>query len=274
MLELINLSEKDESLIKEIQKIEKQIKKIELIISLSGEYDKNNVILSIYSGSGGQDAEDWANILLRMYLKYAKSKGWQIKILDQVFGQDKSGIKQACLEIVGQYSYGLLKKEKGVHRLVRLSPFSAKALRHTSFALVEILPDISKQKLMEIKESDLKLDLFRSSGAGGMNVNARSTAVRITHIPTNIKVTCQSERSQIINREKALSILKSKIFQLQREKEAKAKNEMKSDFISASWGNQIRSYILHPYKMVKDLRTGKKTSNIDKFLNGDLDILN
>lgn len=257
----------------EIKTIEKEIEKIDVLISFSGKYDKNNVILIVYSGSGGQDAEDWANMLLRMYLRHCKIKDWQVKILDEVFGQDKKGIKQVVLEVSGQYSYGLLKKEIGVHRLVRLSPFSAKALRHTSFALVEVLPDISKQKLVEIKDSDLKLDFFRSSGAGGMNVNARSTAVRITHIPTNIRVSCQSERNQGMNREKALAVLKSRVFQLQREKEQKKKNELKSDFISASWGNQIRSYVLHPYKMVKNLKTGEKTNNINRFLDGNLDLL-
>lgn len=264
--------------IKEIEKLEEKIKENELKILLSGKYDKNNAILTIYSGVGGQDAEDWVSMLLRMYLKYCRAKDWKVKILDQVFGSGKgqdsrSGTKQVSLEINGQYAYGLLKREIGVHRLVRISPFSAKDLRHTSFALVEVLPDISREKLIEIKDEDLKLDLFRSSGAGGMNVNARSTAVRITHIPTNIKVTCQSERSQPMNREKALNILKSKLFQLQREKEEKEKDEFKTGFISASWGNQIRSYVLHPYKMVKDLKTDKKTSNIDKFLDGDLGLL-
>ncbi len=242
-------------------------------------YDKNNAILIIYSGVGGQDAEDWVSMLLRMYLKYCKRKDWQVKILDQVWGSGKgqdnrSGTKQVSLEIRGQYAYGLLKKEIGVHRLVRLSPFSAKALRHTSFALVEVLPDISKEKLIEIKDSDCKIDLFRSSGAGGMNVNARATAVRITHIPTNIKITCQSERDQTTNREKALNVLKNKLFQLQKKKEREKEDELKTDFVPTSWGQQIRSYILHPYKMVKDLKTGKKINDVDKILDGDLDILN
>ena len=277
-MELVELGEVSDELEKEVKKIESQLKKIEIKISLSGKYDKNNVILIIYSGAGGQDAEDWTAMLLKMYIKYCKIKNWQVAILDQVFGEGsiegRNGIKQVSLEIKGQYAYGLLKEEIGVHRLVRLSPFSAKSLRHTSFALVDVLPDISKQKLIEIKDTDLKIDIFRSSGPGGMNVNARSTAVRITHIPTNLKVTCQSERSQIMNRDKAMAVLKSKIFQLQQEKEDKEKNALKSDFILASWGNQIRSYVLHPYKMVKNLKTGAKTSNVDKFLDGNIDILN
>lgn len=270
---MITLGEEDDEIIKEIKKIEGKIKKLKILTSFSGEHDKNNVILTIYSGAGGQDAEDWAKMLLRMYSRYCKIKNWGIIILDKVVSEDKNGVKQAILEIKGSYVYGWLKNESGVHRLVRLSPFSSKTLRHTSFALVEVLPDISKQNLIEIKDEDIKIDLYRSSGPGGMNVNARATAVRLTHLPTNIKVSCQSERSQGMNREKAMAVLKSRVFQLQKEEYSKKKGEIKGDFISASWGNQIRTYVLHPYKMVKDLKTGKKTSNAGKFLNGNLDML-
>lgn len=229
------------------------------------------------AGAGGQDAQDWATILLRMYERYCAFKGFQTKILHQSFGEGggpegRIGTKQVSLEIKGHYVYGYLKKETGVHRLVRISPFSAKSLRHTSFALVEALPDISeKESEVEIRPEDLKIDFYRASGPGGQNVNKRETAVRITHLPTGTVAASQSERIQGQNREKAMKILIAKLYQLEEEKKEKKLKEIKGKQISASWGNQIRSYVAHPYKLVKDLRTGLETSNIGGVLDGNLD---
>ena len=213
-----------------------------------------------------------------MFQRYTERKGFGLKILNQSFGEaggpeGRIGTKSAVLEIKGKYAYGLLKKETGVHRLVRQSPFSAKKLRHTSFALIEVLPEIGKdaQKEIIIKDEDLKMDVFRSSGPGGQNVNKRETAVRITHLPTGIVVSSQSERQQGLNREKAMNIIYAKLYKLKEEEKAKELKEFKGDNISASWGNQIRSYVLHPYKMVKDLRTNVETSNAEAVLDGDLD---
>lgn len=272
----------DESLEGEIKDririLEKRIENQETKTFLSGKYDKSSAILEIFSGAGGVDAQDWATMLLRMYLRYAEKKGFSVKIIEQSFGEaggpeGRIGTKSAVLEIKGKYAFGLLKKETGVHRLVRQSPFSAKKLRHTSFVLINVLPEIEKEdiKEIEIKEEDLKLDVFRSSGPGGQNVNKRETAVRITHIPTGIVVSCQSERQQGLNREKAMSVLYAKLYQLKKEEEKKELKKIKGEAISASWGNQIRSYVLHPYKMVKDLRTEMETSDTESVLDGELD---
>jgi len=257
---------------------EKKLRDEELRVFLSGKYDKNNAILSISAGAGGQDAQDWVTILLRMYERYCQRKGYQTIVLHQSFGEGggpegRIGTKQVTLEIKGNYAYGFLKKETGVHRLVRISPFSAKGLRHTSFALAEVMPVISKAEETEIKikPEDLKLETFRASGPGGQYVNRRETAVRITHLPTGIKVACQVERLQGLNREKAMKILVAKLCQLKEEKSAKELREIKGDLTSASWGNQIRSYVLHPYCLVKDLRTGVETSNAEAVLDGALD---
>ncbi len=259
-------------------KTEEDLRKIELRVFLSGEHDRGNSILSISAGAGGQDAQDWAAMLIRMYERYGQRKGFQTVALHQSFGEGggpegRIGIKQVSLEIKGNYAYGFLKKETGVHRLVRISPFSAKALRHTSFALVEVIPVISKKEEAEIKikPEDLKLETFRASGPGGQYVNRRETAVRITHLPTGIKVACQSERLQGLNREKAMKILLAKLYQLREKKVAKRLKEIKGEQVSASWGNQIRSYVLHPYRLVKDLRTGVETSDVEAVLDGDLD---
>jgi len=275
---LSKLAENDEELDEEIQEAEKKLKNKELQVFLSGKYDKNNVILSIYSGAGGQDAQDWATMLLRMYERYSALKGFQAKILHQSFGEGggpegRIGTKSATLEIKGNYAFGFLRKENGVHRLVRISPFSAKSLRHTSFALVEVLPEISKPEEAEIKikPDDLKIDTFRASGPGGQYVNKRETAVRITHLPTRITVSCQNERLQGLNREKAMKILIAKLYQLKEEKNQKELKKIKGDNVSASWGNQIRSYVLHPYKLVKDLRTRIETADVEGVLDGNLD---
>ena len=263
---------------KEIKEFEEKLKQKELQVFLKGKYDKNNAILSIYAGAGGRDAQDWATMLLQMYEKYCLSKGYRIKILDQSFGEGggpegRIGTKQVCLEVKGDYAYGFLKKESGVHRLIRISPFSPKSLRHTSFALVEVLPEINKEieEKVKIRSEDLKLETFRASGPGGQYINRRESAVRITHLPTGIKVSCQTERLQGLNRQRAMKILITKIYQLEEIKRQKELKKIKGDLTSASWGNQIRSYILYPYKMVKDIRTGIETSDVEEILEGNLE---
>lgn len=236
--------------------------------------DNNNAILTISAGAGGTEAQDWAEMLLRMYLKYSQKKGFKAKVLEIQPGQ-KAGIKRVNLEVFGHNAYGHLKGEAGVHRLVRLSPFNADNLRHTSFALVEVLPEIEKTGKIVIKPEDLRVDTFRASGPGGQYVNKTESAVRLTHLPTETVVTCQSERLQGANKERALKLLYSKLFQLEFQKQKAQQQEIKSAIKkgkgTAEWGGQIRSYVLHPYKMVKDLRTGVKSSQPEKVLDGDLD---
>ena len=278
-IEEIDLLEKKLSSLreeKEIEEFEKKLKEKELEVFLSGKYDKGNAILSIYAGAGGQDAQDWATMLLRMYERYCQRKGYKTEVLHQSFGEGggpegRIGTKSVTLEIKGVLAFGFLRKETGVHRLVRISPFSPKSLRHTSFALVEVLPEIPKgESEIQIKPEELKLETFRASGPGGQYVNRRESAVRITHLPTGIKVACQSERLQGLNREKAMKILVAKLYQLKELARAKEMKKIKGDLVSASWGNQIRSYVLHPYKMVKDLRTQIETADIEGVLDGNL----
>src|SRR3989338_1298207 len=233
------------------------------------EHEKNKALLYVYSGAGGVDAQDWASMLLRMYQRYAQNKGWAFNILSQSFGEQR-GIKNSVCEITGENIYDLLRGESGVHRLVRISPFSAKGLRHTSFALIEIMPEITSKDL-KINPNDLRIDTFRSSGPGGQNVNKLETAVRITHIPTGIVVAVQSERSQSQNKEKAMQVLISRLAQKMEESKIKELSELKSERREIEWGSQIRSYVLNPYQMVKDHRTGIKSSQPDKVLDGDLD---
>jgi peptide chain release factor 2 len=262
---------------KEIEEFEKRLKEKEFRVFLSGKYDKNNAILSIFAGAGGQDAQDWVTLLLRMYMRYCQKKGFKTQILSQSFGEGggpegRIGIKSVALEVKGNFAYGFLRKESGVHRLVRISPFSPKTLRHTSFALVEVIPQIPTKEIdLKIRSEDLQTDFYRASGPGGQYVNKRMTAVRITHLPTGIQASCQSERSQAQNREKAAEMLFSKIYQVLEEKKKKEISEIRGEKISASWGNQIRSYVLHPYKLVKDIRTGVETANPEQILDGDLD---
>jgi peptide chain release factor 2 len=274
--------EEDTALIREleekIQLLENKVSKEQEKVFLSGKYDKNSAILSIYSGAGGQDAQDWVTMLLRMYEKYCQSKGFKTKILHQSFGEGggpegRIGTKQVVLEVEGKFAYGFLRKEAGVHRLVRISPFSTKKLRHTSFALVEILPKIEKdlEKEIEIKLDDLKIETFRASGPGGQYVNRRETAVRIWHLPTGLSTACQSERSQSQNKEKALEQLRARLFKLKEEEKEKELAKIKGKPVSIGWGSQIRSYVLHPYTLVKDLRTGVEVSNVDSVLDGNLD---
>ncbi len=281
-LDLLKISQSDPEIVKEIktkyQDLQKAFKKEESKVFLSGKYDKGPALLSILAGAGGQDSQDWATMLLRMYERYCQRKGFKTKILHQSFGEGggpdgRIGTKSATLEIRGVNSYGFLKKESGVHRLVRISPFSPQKLRHTSFALVEILPEVEKEmeKEIKIKAEDLKIDFYRASGPGGQYVNRRETAVRITHLPTGFVASCQSERLQGQNRETAMKILYAKL-KLLKEKEKKEElSQIKGKTVSASWGNQIRSYVLHPYKLVKDLRTNVETSGVESVLDGNLD---
>ncbi len=272
------------------EEIEKEIEKLEFKTFLSGKYDKNNAILEIFSGAGGQDSQDWATMLLRMYEKYCASKGFKTEILHQAFGEaggleGRIGTKSVTMEISGSYAYGFLKKESGVHRLVRISPFNAQKLRHTSFALVNVFPELKENDAdVEIRPDDLKIDTFKSSGPGGQYVNKTESAVRITHIPTGIVVASQTERLQGRNKENAMKILYAKLSQLNEDARTKELKEIKAaqntgraspsgggEPTSASWGNQIRSYVLHPYKMVKDLRTQYETSDAEGVLNGNLE---
>ena len=270
--ELLNLPEgeleKNEA---DIKKIEKDFKAGEIKTFLSGKYDKNDALLYIYTGAGGVDAQDWASMLLRMYKRFAERRNFEGKIIDQSFGE-QNGTKHAVLEISGKYAYGLLKSESGVHRLVRISPFSAKGLRHTSFVLVEVLPEIEKIEMI-IKPDDLKIDTFKSSGPGGQNVNKLETAVRITHIPTNMVVAVQSERSQAQNKEKAMKILISRLAKFMEEQQTEEMTKLKVNIGPGEieWGSQIRSYVLHPYKLVKDHRTGVQSHDPDKILDGDIE---
>ncbi len=271
--ELFMLSENDEVLLGDIEKkvddLKRQIGKEEIRTFLSGKYDKGSAVLSVYSGAGGQDAQDWSAMLLRMYLRYCDEKRFKVKILSQSFGE--SGIKQASLKIDGKYAFGYLKRENGVHRLVRISPFSAQKLRHTSFALIEVLPEIPDKEGIAIRPEDLKIDFYHASGPGGQYVNKRETAVRITHLPTKIQVSCQSERLQGKNREIAMKVLLSKLYSFREKEKEKEASKMKGKPVLIEWGSQIRSYVLHPYKMVKDLRTGVETSKTEEVLSGSLD---
>ncbi len=273
------LAESDKTLMAEVEKKYLELGKIiseeELKTFLAGKYDLNNALLSIYSGAGGTEAQDWAQMLLRMYQRYGQSHNFGVKVLHTHEGAE-AGIKSATLEFRGPYAYGYLKGEGGVHRLVRLSPFNANNLRHTSFALVEVLPEFEKLTEIQINPADLRIDTYRSSGPGGQNVNKVETAVRITHIPSGIVVACQVERSQSSNKEKAMAMLYSKLFVLELKKQEKETQDIRAGIETgkgtAEWGSQIRSYVLHPYKMVKDHRTEVESRQPEQVLDGNLDL--
>jgi len=266
--------EKEKQLEKELRWLEQLTASEEKKNFFSFPYAKNNALLSILSGAGGTEAQDWAEMLLRMYLRYGEQAGFKVKLLHRHEGQE-AGIKNATIEIRGSFAYGYLRNESGVHRLVRLSPFNANNLRHTSFALVEVLPEMEEVGSIEIKPEDLRVDKFRSSGPGGQNVNKLETAVRLTHLPSGLVVACQSERSQSANHEQAMKILRSRLYQRalkrQREEVAGLRSEIQSGEGTAEWGSQIRNYVLHPYKLVKDLRTGVESTDPGKILDGGLD---
>ncbi len=263
----------DESLTKEVneqyQTLQTQLDELKEEIKFSGKYDAFDAILAIHAGAGGTDAQDWAQMLLRMYVRYGEANDITVLTIEQSNGEE-AGIKSITLDMSGSYVYGRLKSEHGIHRLVRLSPFNSDNLRQTSFAKVEVMPKIDQPDVVEIDEKDLKIDVYRSGGHGGQSVNTTDSAVRVTHLPTNIVVAIQNERSQLQNKETAMTILRSKLAQLQIEQHAERVGELKGPNVSAEWGNQIRSYVLHPYKMVKDLRTKYETSDVEAVLDGDL----
>lgn len=268
----LGLSESDTSDVeKEIVSFEKTVAEWEFLTILSGEYDTYDVLLTIRSGAGGVDAQDWAEMLLRMYLRFAEIRGWKTKILDESRGGE-AGIKSATIEISGEYAYGYLRLEAGVHRLVRLSPFNANSLRQTSFASVEILPVIENDAVLELRPEDLRIDTYRASGAGGQHVNKTESAVRITHLSTGLVAACQSERSQLQNRDEAMKLLRGKLAQARLEEQELARLKLRGEVKSAGFSNQIRSYVLHPYTLVKDHRSDVETSDTNSVLDGHLDL--
>jgi peptide chain release factor 2 len=255
----------------EVTAIETELEKRSFTAMLSGKYDRDPAILAIHAGAGGTDSQDWAAMLERMYLRWAERRGFQAEILDITEGEE-AGIKSVTISVGGEYAFGYLRSEKGVHRLVRLSPFDAAHRRHTSFALVEVLPQVAMDEAeIEIDPGDIKMDVYRSSGAGGQNVQKNATAVRITHIPTGIVVTCQNERSQTQNREFAMRILRARLLELRQAEKEEERAVLRGEYTKAEWGSQIRSYVLHPYQMVKDHRTEYESGNTQAVLDGDLD---
>ena len=275
-LELLPLLDetKDNSLLQEIEKdattITEKLKELKVRLLLNKDYDKLNCIIDIHPGAGGTESCDWANMLYRMYTRYCEEKGYKIELLEYLQGEE-AGLKSVSFKVKGNYAYGYLKNEKGVHRLVRISPFDSSKRRHTSFASVDVTPEISKDINISLNEKDLKIDVYRSTGAGGQGVNTTDSAVRITHLPTKIVVTCQNERSQIQNKEQALQVLKSKLYVLEKQKKEEEMAKEKGTQLNIDFGSQVRRYILHPYSLVKDHRTNYETSNVKDVLNGNLD---
>jgi len=272
LLDLVKESKDDEIFEKDVSSLEERLKELKLASFLSGKYDSGNAIVSIHAGQGGIEAMDWASMLYRMYLRYAERKNFKVETLDLTEGEE-AGIKSVTFKVIGPYAYGYLKGESGTHRLVRQSPFNADRLRQTSFALVGVLPEIGDvdESDINLKDEDLEWQFFRSSSQGGQNVQKVSTAVRVKHIPTGITVSCQTQRFQEQNRKIALELLRAKLWALEEERKSKEVKEIKGEYRPASWGSQIRSYVLHPYKMVKDLRTDVETSNTEAVLNGEID---
>lgn len=264
----------DPSIIPDIEEELRQFKEtfenIRISTLLSGEYDRNNAILKLNAGAGGTESCDWCGMLYRMYTRWAERKGFSLEVIDYLDG-DEAGIKSVTFQINGENAYGYLKSEKGVHRLVRISPFNAQGKRQTSFVSLDVMPDIEEDVDIEIKDEDIRIDTYRSSGAGGQHINKTSSAIRITHFPTGIVVTCQNERSQFQNKDKAMQMLKAKLFMLKQEENAEKLSDIRGDVKEIGWGNQIRSYVLQPYTMVKDHRTGEESGNVDAVLDGAID---
>jgi peptide chain release factor 2 len=253
----------------ETEALEREIGRLEFILLFSGTRDREDAIISLHAGAGGTDAQDWTEMMLRMYLRWAESEGYQTEIVDRLYGEE-AGVKRVTFTVSGGYAYGNLRSERGVHRLVRLSPFDAAHRRHTSFSLVEVWPDIAEEISVNIDPNDLEIETFRASSAGGQHMQKNETAVRITHVPTDIAVSCQNERSQAQNKETAMRVLRARLTQLEEEKQQEEIDELKGEHIEARWGNQIRSYVLHPYHMVKDHRTGHESGNAEAVLDGQL----
>ena len=273
MLEMA-IEEEDTSMESELETIVKQlteeVEHREVLLLLSGEYDKNNAILTFHAGAGGTEAQDWCSMLIRMYLRWAEKQGYSISLMDEQVG-DEAGIKSATFLIKGENAFGYMKSEKGVHRLVRISPFDSAARRHTSFCAVDVMPEIDETVEINLDMKDVQVDTYRASGAGGQHINKTDSAVRMTHIPTGIVVQCQSERSQIQNREHCLKLLRAKLFELELEKQAELKEQLGGTYQAIEWGSQIRSYVFHPYNMVKDHRTSVETGNVQAVMDGNLD---
>ena len=259
-----------DSISEEMLDIKEKLDELEFKLTLSGEYDRRDAILALHAGAGGVDSQDWVAILMRMYIRWCERRGFKSEVLDISNGEE-AGIKSAIVQVTGEYAYGYMKAEKGVHRLVRLSPFDNDHARHTSFALAEVMPRVDEGVDIKIDSDDIRMDVFRAGGHGGQNVQKNSTAVRLTHLPSGIVVSCQNERSQHQNREIALRILTARLIEQEQRKKDAEMAEIKGDHVSAEWGNQIRSYVLHPYQMVKDHRTDKETSNTSAVLDGDID---
>jgi peptide chain release factor 2 len=276
MVELLGLadSDVDEDLIGEIERdwaaVQAELERLEFHLMLSGPHDRSDAILAIHAGAGGTDSQDWAAMLLRMYLRWAESHHLKAELVDSLSGEE-AGLKRVMVSVEGRYAYGYLRSERGVHRLVRLSPFDASHRRHTSFALVEVWPDIQEEITIDLRPEDVEIETFAASGPGGQHMQKNATAVRLIHRPTEIVVSCQSERSQTQNRDMAMKVLRARLYELEMERQRAERKELKGEHVEAGWGNQIRSYVLHPYRMVKDLRTGYEVGNADAVLDGNLD---
>ena len=264
-------AEESEEAMSELVELKKKVDAFEIETLLSGEYDENNAIISIHPGAGGTESQDWAQMLMRMFVRFCEKRNYKVEILDELAG-DVAGLKSVTMLVKGEKAYGYLKGEKGVHRLVRISPFDSNSRRHTSFASIDVEPELNEDINIEIDPKDLKIDTYRSGGAGGQHVNKTDSAVRITHLPTKIVVSCQNERSQFQNKDTAMKILKGKLYQIMMEEHKEKIDEIKGDYGQIAWGNQIRSYVFHPYTMVKDHRTKAETGNIQAVMDGDLDI--
>lgn len=257
-------------IIKEVKSIEKEVNDYKIELLLHGEYDRNDAIITLHAGVGGSDANDWTEMLLRMYSRWCEKKGFKTQTLDYLEG-DEAGIKSVTLKVIGEFAYGYLKAEKGIHRLVRISPFNSNGKRQTSFASLEVLPELTKDQDIEIRPEDIKVDTYRASGAGGQHVNKTESAIRITHLPTGIVVQCQNQRSQFSNRETAMKMLKSKLIELKERAHKEKIEDLTGELKDMGWGSQIRSYVFHPYNMVKDHRTNEETSNLNAIMNGEID---